>query len=158
YDQLTKFGLKCTLSSESSSTWGTHGATGEFDIAGYWPTGGITKDIYSQINGWDASLLVPVGERGSGQGSRWNNARATEIIQEMSKLSPDDEKTYELGLEFMKVAITDMPFIGFHSGVKFVPTNSTYWANYPSAENPYNGPWWWWSCFKYITTEIAPVA
>ncbi|MEG2208830.1 MAG: ABC transporter substrate-binding protein [Clostridia bacterium] len=158
YDQLTKFGLKCTLSSESSSTWGTHGATGEFDIAGYWPTGGITKDIYSQISGWDASLIVPVGERGSGQDSRWNNARATEIIQEMSKLSPDDEKTYELGLEFMKVAITDMPFIGFHSGVKFVPTNSTYWANYPSAENPYNGPWWWWSCFKYITTEITPVA
>ncbi|MEG2603817.1 MAG: hypothetical protein RSB91_02715, partial [Clostridia bacterium] len=145
-------------SSESSSTWGTHGATGEFDIAGYWPTGGITKDIYSQISGWDASLIVPVGERGSGQDSRWNNARATEIIQEMSKLSPDDEKTYELGLEFIKVAITDMPFIGFHSGVKFVPTNSTYWANYPSAENPYNGPWWWWSCFKYITTEITPVA
>lgn len=158
YDQLVKFGFNCTLSSESSATWDTNGATGDFEIAGYWPTGGITKDIYSQINGWDADLIVPLGQRGSGQGSRWNNKEATEIIHEMAKLSPEDEKSYQLGLEFLKIAIKDMPFIGFHSGVKFVPTNSTYWTNYPCAKNPYNGPWWWWSCFKYITTEITPVA
>lgn len=158
HDQLVKFGLDCNLSSESSAVWDTNGATGDFDIAGYWPTGGITKDIYSQISGWDADLIVPLGERGSGQGSRWNNAEATRIIHELAKVSPEDERSYELGMEFMKVAIKDLPFIGFHSGIKFVPTNSTYWENYPCAENPYNGPWWWWSCFKYITTEISPVA
>ncbi len=158
YDQLMKFGLNCTLSSESSATWDTNGFTGNFEIAGYWPTGFITKDIYSQISGWDADLIVPLGERGSGQASRWNNAEATEIIHQLAKLSPEDEKSYELAMDFMKIAIKELPFIGFHSGVKFVPTNSTLWTNYPSAENPYNGPWWWWSCFKYITTEITPVA
>ena len=157
YDQLTKFGFKINLVSESSATWDTNSFTGQYDIGGYWPTGFITKDIYSQINGWDADLILPLGERGSGQGTRWNNAKATEIIHELAKLSPDDPKSYELGLDFFKIAIEDLPFIGFHSGVKFVPTNSTYWNNYPSADNPYNGPWWWWSCFKYITTEISPV-
>lgn len=157
YDQLTKFGFKINLVSESSATWDTNGVTGEFDIGGYWPTGFITKDIYSQINGWDADLIVPIGERGSGQSGRWNNAEATEIIHQLAKLSPDDPKSYELGMEFFKISIEELPFIGFHSGVKFVPTNSTNWTNYPSAENPYNGPWWWWSCFKYITTEISPV-
>ena len=158
YDQLTKFGLKCNLSSESSATWDTNAAIGSYDIAGYWPTGGITRDLYSQINGWDADLIVPLGERGSGQGSRWNNAEATEIIHKLAKVSATSDESYELGMEFVKIAIQDMPFIGFHSGVKFVPTNSTYWSNYPCAENPYNGPWWWWSCFKYITTEITPAA
>ncbi len=158
YDQLTKFGLKCEITGESSATWDTNGATGNWEVAGYWPTGFITKDIYSQINGWDADLIVPLGERGAGQGSRWNNKEATDIIHQLAKLSPDDPKSYELAMEFEKIAIKDLPFIGFHSGVKFVPTNSTYWNNYPSAENPYNGPWWWWSCFKYITTEITPVA
>ncbi len=158
YDQLTKFGFKPVLVSESSATWDTHGATGEFDLAGYWPTGGITKDIYSQISGWDNTLIKPLGERGSGQGSRWNNQQATDIILELAKLSPTDEKSYQLAMDFMKIAIADMPFVGFHSGVKFVPTNSTHWENYPNANNPYNGPWWWWSCFKYITTEITPVA
>lgn len=158
YDQLTKFGLKCEINGESSATWDTNALLGNFEIAGYWPTGGITKDIYSQINGWDADLIVPLGEKGAGQGSRWNNKEATDIIHQLAKLSPDDEKSYQLAMDFMKVAIKDLPFIGFHSGVKFVPTNSTYWTNYPNAENPYNGPWWWWSCFKYITTEISPVA
>lgn len=158
YDQLVKFGLNCTLSSESSATWDTNSFIGNYEIGGYWPTGGITKDLYAQINGFDADLILPLGERGAGQPCRWNNARATEIIHEMAKLSPEDERSYELAKEFIQVAIADMPFIGFHSGVKFVPTNSTHWQNYPNAENPYNGPWWWWSCFKYITTEIAPVA
>lgn len=158
YDQLTKFGLTCNISSESSATWDTNGTTGNFEIAGYWPTGGITKDIYSQINGWANDLIVPLGERGSGQGSRWDNQEATDIIHELATLSPNDEKSYELAMDFMKIAITEMPFIGFHSGVKFVPTNSTIWTNYPNSENAYNGPWWWWSCFKYITTEISPVA
>ena len=158
YDQLTKFGLNCNISSESSATWDTNNGTGEYEIRGIWPTGFIVKDLYSQINGWDADLISLMGEIGSGQGTRWNNERATEIIHEMAKVSPDSEESYELGLEFLKVAIEDMPFIGFHSGVKFVPTNSTYWTNYPCAANPYNGPWWWWSCFKYIVAEITPAA
>lgn len=158
YDQLIKFGLNCNISSASSATWDTNSSLGEYEIAGYWPTGFITKDIYNQINGWAADLILPVGERTPGQGTRWNNERATEIIHELAKLSPDSEEAYQLGLEFLKVAVEDMPFIGFHSGVKFVPTNSTHWENFPSADNAYNGPWWWWSCFKYIVPEITPVA
>jgi len=157
YNQLVKFGFKCNLQSVSSATWDTNNSTGNYEINGSWPTGFITKDIYSQISGWDADLIVPLGQRGSGQGSRWKNAEATKIIHEMATLSPNDPKSYQLGLDFMKVAVKDLPFIGFHSGVKFVPTNSTYWTNYPSANNPYNGPWWWWSCFKYILPNISPV-
>lgn len=158
YDQLTKFGLDCLITSESSATWDTNNSTGEFELRGIWPTGFITKDIYSQISGYDADLITPVGEKTSGQGTRWNNAEATEIIHELATLSPDDERSYELGLEFLKIAIADMPYLGFHSGVKFVPTNSTVWEGYPNAENPYNGPWWWWSCFKYIVPHLNPVA
>lgn len=157
YDQLTKFGFNCEINSESSATWDTINSTGEFELRGIWPTGFITKDIYSQINGWDADLIKPLGEQSSGQGTRWNSPEATKIIHDMAKVSPDSEESYKLGIEFLKVAVADMPFIGFHSGVKFVPTNSSVWEGYPTATNPYNGPWWWWSCFKYIAPYITPV-
>ena len=156
YNELMEFGLSCNITGESSSTWDTNGSTGNFEIGGYWPTGGITRDIYSQISGWDADLMVPLGETGSGQGSRWYNERATEIIHELAVLDPNSQEAYDLGMEFIQVAIADLPFIGFHSGVKFVPTNSTYWTNYPNSENPYNGPWWWWSTFKYILVDFVP--
>ena len=159
YDQLMKFGFTCNIFSESSSTWTANDSTGNYYIAGYWPTQFITRDIYGAISQYDADLITPLGETGiGGNGMRWNNERATEIIHELAQIDPESDEAYELGLEFVKVAIEDMPFIGFHSGVKFVPTNSTVWEGYPCADNPYNGPWWWWSCFKYIIPHLTPVA
>ena len=152
YNQLTKFGFQCTI----TSTWDVDGGKGNFDIAGYWISAGTLKDFYTGISGFDANLIKPVGETGSGQGLRWKNEKATEIIHELANTSPDDEKSYELHQEFLKECVTDMPNINFLAGTKFVPTNSTYWEGYPNAENPYSGPWWWWSCFKYMLPNITP--
>ena len=156
YNQLTKFGFQCTITSKSSATWDVDGGKGNFDIAGYWISAGTLKDFYTGISGFDANLIKPVGETGSGQGLRWKNEKATEIIHELANISPDDEKSYELHQEFLKECVTDMPNINFLAGTKFVPTNSTYWEGYPNAENPYSGPWWWWSCFKYMLPNITP--
>ena len=156
YNQLTKFGFQCTITSKSSATWDVDGGKGNFDIAGYWISAGTLKDFYTGISGFDANLIKPVGETGSGQGLRWKNEKATEIIHELANTSPDDEKSYELHHEFLKECVTDMPNINFLAGTKFVPTNSTYWEGYPNAENPYSGPWWWWSCFKYMLPNITP--
>ena len=141
YNQLTKFGFQCTITSKSSATWDVDGGKGNFDIAGYWISAGTLKDFYTGISGFDANLIKPVGETGSGQGLRWKNEKATEIIHELANTSPDDEKSYELHQEFLKECVTDMPNINFLAGTKFVPTNSTYWEGYPNAENPYSGPW-----------------
>ena len=156
YNQLTKLGFQCTITSKSSATWDVDGGKGNFDIAGYWISAGTLKDFYTGISGFDANLIKPVGETGSGQGLRWKNEKATEIIHELANTSPDDEKSYELHQEFLKECVTDMPNINFLAGTKFVPTNSTYWEGYPNAENPYSGPWWWWSCFKYMLPNITP--
>ena len=156
YNQLTKFGFQCTITSKSSATWDVDGGKGNLDIAGYWISAGTLKDFYTGISGFDANLIKPVGETGSGQGLRWKNEKATEIIHELANTSPDDEKSYELHQEFLKECVTDMPNINFLAGTKFVPTNSTYWEGYPNAENPYSGPWWWWSCFKYMLPNITP--
>ena len=156
YNQLTKFGFQCTITSKSSATWDVDGGKGNFQIAGYWPSGGILKDFYSAISGFDGDLIKPVGETGSGQGLRWNNEKVTEILHELANTDPESDRSYELHTEFLKECVTDMPEINFLSGTKFVPTNSTYWEGYPNADNPYNGPWWWWSCFKYMLPNITP--
>ena len=161
YQELMDFGFDCTLISKSSSTWDTDGTTGNYEIAGYWPTGTITKDIYSQVSAWNCHLNTPLGETTSGQGFRWEGEyaeQAAELIEKYATLDPESDEAYETALELVKVSIIDMPVVTFHTGTKFVPTNSTYWTNYPSSTNAYNGPWWWWSCFKYIVPEIQPAA
>ncbi len=156
YDQLSKFGLHCEIASDSTASWDINYVTGNFELSGYHPVGGSTRDIYTVIAAWDEDLMAPVGEKGAGQGARWRNAEATAIIHKLAGIDPASDEAYQLGQDFMKLAIRNLPFIGFLSGVKFVPVNETYWTHFPSAEDPYNGPWWWWSCFKYILPEIQP--
>ena len=56
-----------------------------------------------------------------------------------------------------KQATLDYDFARVNVGVgtsKFVPVNETYFTNYPTADNYYEGPWWWWSNFKFIVSQI----
>lgn len=157
YNQLTAFGLKCNLVSKSSATWDVDGGQGNFEIGGYWPSAGLMRDFYTSISGWDSQFIKPLGETGSGQGGRWNNSKVDEILHELANIDPTSDRSYELHTEFLKEAVKDMPAVNFTNGTKFVPTNSTYWEGYPNAENAYDGPWWWWSRFKYALPNITPV-
>ena len=156
FNQLVQFGFNATLQGKTMAAWATDWVIGNFQIDGYWPWGFITQDVYAQILTFDRYLIAPVGEVTGGDGARWDNQRATEIIHEMAWLHPDNPRNRDLTIDFFQVAVYDLPTIGFHSGVKFVPTNSTYWHNFPTAANPYNGPWWWWHVFGHFLVEITP--
>ena len=157
YNQLLAFGLNVTLTSKSSSVWDNDGGTGNYELAGYWPSGGIMKDFYSAVSGCHSQYITPIGEKTSGQGFRWANSEVDAILDEWAVTDPADERSYELACEFLKQCVIDMPVINFTNGTKFVPTNSTYWEGYPNAENEYDGPWWWWSCFKYMLPHMSAV-
>ena len=156
-DQWLKFGLDVTPVKMTHTNFTNAESMGEFDVGAYWPSCAIIRNLYRQINGWDADLIKPIGELSAGgNGERLNSPELTEKIHELSGVSSQDERSYELSTEILKIFVKELPFIGFHSGTKFVPTNNTYWTNYPTSENPYNGPWWWWSAFKYILPHIEP--
>lgn len=157
YNQLTAFGIDCTIVSKSSATWDVDGGQGNFEIAGYWPSAGIMTDFYTGLSGWDSEFIKPLGETGSGQGGRWNDPKIDEILHELANTDPASDRSYELHVEFLQEAVKEMPAVNFGNGTKFVPTNSTYWENYPTAQNAYDGPWWWWSRFKYALPNITPV-
>lgn len=158
YNQLVDFGLNCTIVSKSQATWDVDGRTGKYYVAGYWPSGGITTDLYSALSGFDNALIKPLGETGSGQGCRWDNQQVSDDLHALANMDPESDDAYNTTVDLLQQAVTDMPFINVLSGTKFVPTNSTYWEGYPNEDNPYNGPWWWWSCFKYMLPNITPVA
>lgn len=158
YNQWTDFGLSCNLVSKSQATWDVDGGTGNYYVAGYWPSGGITSDLYSALSGFDNQLIKPLGETGSGQGLRWDNQRVSDDLHALANMDPASDEAYETTVDLLEAAVEDMPYINVTNGTKFVPTNCTYWEGYPDSENPYNGPWWWWSCFKYMLPYITPVA
>ena len=159
-DQWKKFGLNCEVVSLISTSFSDAESQGTFTVGAYWPSCGIVDDHYNNWTGWDIDLITPVGEVAAGNGERWANQEFSDILHALKPISPatEPEKVHEMCTEMLKIFVEDLPFIGFHSGTKFVPTNSTYWTNYPCAENAYDGPWWWWSTFTYIMPHFVPAA
>jgi len=158
FNQLQQFGFNATLAGKTIGAWGLDWGLGNFQIDGYWPWGFMTRDVFANIQAFDRNLITPLGEWTTGHGNRWDNERFTEIIHEMQNLHPENDidRVTELAIEAFQVAVHDLPTIGFHSGLKFVPTNSTFWYNFPTADNPYNGPWWWWHVFDSFLPHITP--
>jgi peptide/nickel transport system substrate-binding protein len=37
-----------------------------------------------------------------------------------------------------------------------IPTNGTYWTNYPKDDNHYSVPYTWWSSFNFILVHLKP--
>ena len=52
--------------------------------------------------------------------------------------------------------IQNMYYINMMNIPTTIPTNETYWTNFPKQENPYAVPYTWWSSFKNILANIKP--
>ena len=157
-DAWNKFGIKAEVKQQDSSTYWTAYANGDYEVGGYWPFCGLLPDTTEQMNYWNEKYIVPVGQNASGNKERWANSTVSGLLEEMQSLPADDPKIVENVEEILKVFVDEMPAVPMFGTAKFVPVVETYWTGFPTAENPYEGPWWWWSGFKFYTTEIKAKA
>ena len=118
--------------------------------------------MYNNINGWDDTTFnYPLGEVASGISAyRFYDAdpelssKITEVVKKIAVTDPNSEEIRELTTEFLKLTAEAHLSVDVHSGTKIVPINTTYWTGLQTAENPYEGPWWWWSCFKFSLPHL----
>jgi peptide/nickel transport system substrate-binding protein len=76
--------------------------------------------------------------------SRWKNAEFDKIADEMFVTDPTDKpKMMALFHRAMEIWLPALPDIQLVQNFHRIPMNTTYWKNWPTAENPYvNGaPW-----------------
>lgn len=157
-DAWNKFGIKAEVKQQDSSTYWSEYANGNFEVGGYWPYCGTIADTTENMSYWNKKYVVPVGQSASGNKERWSNDTVSQKLDELQALTPDDPKVVENVTEILKVLVDEIPALPMFGTAKFVPAVETYWTGFPTAENPYEGPWWWWSGFKFFTTEIKPQA
>ncbi|MCC6166302.1 MAG: ABC transporter substrate-binding protein [Caldilineaceae bacterium] len=156
-DSWTKFGIDASASPMTGGTFWTAQSTGEFEAGSYWPGCAIGPDIYPNLSGWHQKFIVPTGEPAPGNVNRHASDKLAEIFDQLEQITSDDPKNVELSKDLLMQMALEMHWIPMFGTSKFVPVNQTYWTNYPSADNYYEGPWWWWSNFKYIVAQIKPV-
>ncbi len=114
-------------------------------------------DVYFNMDtAWNSKYVVPTGQPAPGNSSRFSDKKISDLLDKMAGLTSDDPNIVPMTEEFMKAWVSQMPWIPMFGTSKFVPTDTYYWTGFPSPDNFYEGPWWWWSLFKYMTPKFTP--
>ncbi len=153
-----KFGVDATAyPSEASANLN---AIGDFDVSGNWPAQepwGAGPDLYRVLNYWNSEYVKPLGDTTNGHPSRWSTPEMDAVIEKLRNTDPtDSQATIDVGIEGLKLAVTEMPGIPTYGYVGFITWDQTYWTNWPGAENPYTQPYTHWGPFKYMTPFLEP--
>ncbi|PMQ01232.1 MAG: peptide ABC transporter substrate-binding protein [Dictyoglomus sp. NZ13-RE01] len=151
-DQWRKFGIDTTVETVEAGPFWTKWNIGDFDVGSYWAV--PATDVYPFLQGFHSKFYKPTGEVATTNQIRWKSKKTDDILDKLVKLQPEDPKAKELVMDFIKVFVEEMPHPITIINLKFSAQDHYYWTNYPSADNPYMAPVWWWGQFKFILPFI----
>jgi len=154
-----EFGIDATLDVRDNATRSRLALLGDFDANWSWviETWGGHPDLFYFLESWHSDYYRPTGQNAVARNQmRWKHPELDKIIEQIQQLDFDDPKGIELGLQFVKLAATEMPIIPVMSYNVFSVCDETYWEGFPTADNPYTNPVANWANTKYMFVKIKP--
>jgi peptide/nickel transport system substrate-binding protein len=105
--------------------------------------GGSIREPYDTLRLYQSQSIAVPGAHAVNF-SRWKNREYDKIVDEVYITDPKDvEKLRQLFRAAMEIWLPDLPDIQLVQNYHRIPFNTTYWQNYPTADNPYvNGASW----------------
>jgi peptide/nickel transport system substrate-binding protein len=129
---------------------------GQYDLTSHWLCGSALDpgQLYTLF---EERFYQPIGTRTTqGNPTRTRIPELNEIAAKINRADPNDpanKATFDQGLDvFMK----NLPAIPVIQTVFPIAYNTTYWTGWPTNENLYNVPQWWWQQFIFVLGKIQP--
>ena len=161
-DSWTKAGFKVNARQVDNGEFGTVQNTNTLlQTMVNWTTSCVfNTNFVNNWRSWNADNVKPVdsSEQLSGNYNRITNQVIFDKIAEAGAMDMSQPEFTAAGQEIIKEMITNMYYINMMNIPTTIPTNETYWTNFPKQENAYAVPYTWWSSFKKILTNIEPAA
>jgi len=132
-------------------------ATGQFDIAMHTICTGMpwTSDAYFLLEGFHSKHIAPIGVRQmSGQTCRLSDPELDAVIDELSRVPPDDPRADELYKRGIELWMRDLPVIPTSECIYELCWSTKYWTGWPTKDNFYAWPADWWPEFKFVLFQI----
>ncbi|HEV7291023.1 MAG TPA: ABC transporter substrate-binding protein, partial [Devosia sp.] len=133
---------------------------GNFEAATAWSieTWGGDPDLSFFLESWHSDYVAEPGERQPQRNwQRWQDERLDAIIEEVRRTEFTSPRNLELGHEFVKLMVEEMPVIPMMSFNVFSAYDTRYWTGFPTAEErPYANIVTNWANSKYILTQLEP--
>lgn len=113
------------------------------------------------LNSWQSFNPTNVKPADSNEVINGNYLRVTDqsifdLVQASKSLVTTSEEFIENGRLVAQKLVDGMQVINLMNIPTTIPTNSTYWTNYPKQANFYAAPYTWWSSFKKTIVNIEP--
>ena len=156
--QWRDFGIDVTADNAQAAFFPRRNG-GDFEVCISWSveTWGGHPDLSFFLDSWHSDFISPPGEIQSPRNwQRWSSPDLDAIIEQIRQVSFDDPKGVELGHEFAKLTVQEMPTIPLMSYNVFTVMDETYWTGYPTAQDPYTNPVPNWSNSRYMMVRLRP--
>ena len=134
---------------------------GDFDAQIGWSveTWGGHPDLSFFLDSWHSEFVAEPGARQSARNwQRWSHPELDRIIEEIRTIDFNDPRGVELGQEFVRLTVEEMPTIPIMSYNVFSVQSNRYWTNFPTSENNYANPVTNWANGRYILNLIEPAS
>lgn len=119
--------------------------------------GGSINDPYAMLRLYQgASIAVPGGHQVNF--ARWRNAEYDKLVDQMVVVSPDDvARLTEIYVKAMEIWLPELPDIQLVQNYHRIPMDTTYWKNWPTADNAYVNGAHWHLTFPMVLWNLQPV-
>jgi peptide/nickel transport system substrate-binding protein len=156
--QWRQFGIDAKVDT-AQGTLLTRRAGGDFDTVISWSveTWGGHADLSYFLDSWHSQFVAPAGQpQPLRNWQRWSSPELDKIVEQVRGVGFDDPKGIELGREYVKLAVREMPIIPLMSYNVFTVMDDTYWTGWPSSDNPYTNPVPNWGNSRYMLVKLKP--
>ncbi len=150
-EQLNRAGIAAkSVPVENGVFWGEVLPFGAYEMSYSWLSCGSVNEPWASMGRYTVKDVVPVGERSPGfnNTARWDGPAAeaySAIVDDMASRPLGDPEVPGLVAEAYQYLDAEMPFIPLVQSSKLIPFNTTYWTGWPTADNFYNHPFFWWN-------------
>jgi len=161
-EQLQRAGVDArAVPVENGVFWGEVLPFGGFEMSYSWLSCGSVNEPWASMGRYTVKDVVPVGERSPGfnNTSRWDGPGAeaySAIVDDIASRQLGDPEVPALVAEAYQYLDAEMPFIPLAQAAKLLPMNTTYWTGWPTADNYYNHPFFWWNHTHQIIHNLEP--
>ncbi|WP_299609974.1 ABC transporter substrate-binding protein [uncultured Tateyamaria sp.] len=161
-EQLQRAGIDAkAVPVENGVFWGEVLPFGTYEMSYSWLSCGSVNEPWASMGRYTVKDVVPVGERSPGfnNTARWDGDAAelySQIVDKIGTMPLGDEAIPGMVAEAYAHLDAEMPFIPLVQAAKLLPMNTTYWTGWPSAENYYNHPFFWWNHTHQIIHNLEP--
>ncbi|MEM0946958.1 MAG: ABC transporter substrate-binding protein [Pseudomonadota bacterium] len=150
-EQLNRAGVAATsIPVENGVFWGEVLPFGAYEMSYSWLSCGSVNEPWASMGRYTVKDVVPVGERSPGfnNTARWDGEGAaaySAIVDQIAGMPLGDPAIPGMVAEAYQFLDAEMPFIPLVQSAKLLPMNTTYWTGWPTDENYYNHPFFWWN-------------